>query len=44
MPASALRVGCMTCQHFSYGVDQHCDTLLGCTIRQKQLAQGDHLT
>ena len=35
---------CMTCQHFSYGVDRHCHTLLGCNLRQKQLAQGDHLT
>ena len=26
---------CMTCQHFTYGVDQHCHTLLGCTLRQK---------
>ena len=35
---------CMTCQHFSYGVDQHCRTLLGCNMRQRQLVQGDHLT
>ena len=35
---------CMTCQHFTYGVDQHCHTLLGCTLRQKQLQQGQHLT
>ena len=34
---------CMTCQHFAYGVDQHCYTLLGCTLRQKQLQQGQHL-
>ena len=34
---------CMTCQHFTYGVDQHCHTLLGCTLRQKQLQQGQHL-
>ena len=34
---------CMTCQHFTYGVDQHCHTLLGCTLRQKQLQQGEHL-
>jgi len=33
----------MTCQHFCYGVDQHCHTLLGCNARQKQLQQGDHL-
>tara|TARA_Y200000002_G_scaffold362197_1_gene349027 strand:+ start:2873 stop:3040 length:168 start_codon:yes stop_codon:yes gene_type:complete len=24
-------VVCITCQHFTYGVDQHCHTLLGCT-------------
>ena len=34
---------CMACQHFTYGVDQHCHTLLGCTLRQKQLQQGQHL-
>ena len=34
---------CMTCQHFCYGVDQHCHTLLGCNARQQQLQQGDHL-
>ena len=35
---------CMTCQHFAYGVDTHCRTLVGCNLRQKQLKQGDHLT
>ena len=35
---------CITCQHFAYGVDQHCRTILGCNARQKQLPQGDHLT
>jgi len=34
---------CLTCQHFCYGVDQHCHTLLGCNARQQQLQQGDHL-
>ena len=24
-------VVCITCQHLTYGVDQHCHTLLGCT-------------
>ena len=24
-------VVCMTCQHFTYGVDQHCHTMVGCT-------------
>ena len=34
---------CITCQHFSYGVDAHCHTLLACNLRQKQLQQGQHL-
>ena len=33
----------MTCQHFAYGVDQHCHTKVGCNLRQKQLQQGEHL-
>jgi hypothetical protein len=33
----------MTCQHFTYGVDEHCHTLVGCKLRQKQLKQGEHL-
>ena len=33
----------MTCQHFTYGVDQHCHTMVGCNLRQKQLQQGQHL-
>ncbi|QNI97973.1 hypothetical protein [Synechococcus sp. RS9902] len=36
-------VVCMTCQHFVYGVDQHCRTMVGCNLRQKQLQQGQHL-
>ena len=36
-------VVCMTCQHFTYGVDQHCHTMVGCSLRQKQLQQGEHL-
>ena len=36
-------VVCMTCQHFTYGVDQHCNTMLGCNLGQKQLQQGEHL-
>ena len=36
-------VVCMTCQHFAYGVDQHCHTVVGCNLRQRQLTQGDHL-
>ena len=34
----------MTCQHFAYGVDAHCHMLTGCSLRQKQLQQGEHLT
>ena len=34
---------CITCQHFTYGVDQHCHTLLGCNLRQQQLQRGEHL-
>ena len=30
-------------QHFTYGVDQHCHTMVGCNLRQKQLQQGQHL-
>ena len=33
----------MTCQHFTYGVDQPCHTMLGCNLRQKQLHYGQHL-
>ena len=36
-------VVCMTCQHFTYGVDQHCHSIVGCNLRQKQLQQGQHL-
>ena len=35
---------CITCQHFTYGLDQHCHTLLGCNLRRQQLQQGEHLT
>ena len=35
---------CMTCQHFAYGVDRHCHTLVGCNLRQRQLQQGEHIT
>ena len=33
----------MTCQHFAYGVDQHCHTLVGCNLRQQLQQQGEHL-
>ena len=33
----------MTCQHFTYGFDHQCYTMVGCKLRQKQLQQGEHL-
>ena len=36
-------VVCMTCQHFTYGVDKHCCWMVGCNLRQKQLHQDRHL-
>ena len=35
---------CMTCQHFSWGVDAHCHTLLRCSLRRGLLQHGEHLT
>ena len=43
VPFRGARV-CMTCQHFSWGVDGHCHTLLGCTLRRGLLQHGEHLT
>ena len=34
---------CKTCQHFAYGVDKRCHTMVGCNLRQKQLQQGEDL-
>ena len=31
---------CMTCQHFTHGVDAHCHTLVACRLRQQRLADG----
>ena len=42
VPFRGARV-CMTCQHFSWGVDGHCHTLLGCTLRRGLLKHGEHL-
>ena len=36
-------VVCMTCQHFTYGIDQHCHAMPACNLRQQQLQQGQHL-
>ena len=43
VPFRGARV-CMTCQHFTYGLDQNCHTLLGCKLRQGLLQHGEHLT
>lgn len=34
---------CITCQHFIYGLDGYCHTVLGCKLKRKQLQQGEHL-
>ena len=34
---------CITCQYFTYGVDMHCRTILGCKLKRQQLQQGQHL-
>ncbi len=34
---------CIICQHFTYGVDGQCRTILGCKLRRGQLQQGEHL-
>ena len=36
-------VVCIACQHFAYSVDRRIHTVLACNLRQRQLAQGDHL-
>ncbi len=33
----------MTCQHFPYGVDQLCQTMMSRKLRQQQLQQREHL-
>ena len=30
-------VFCMSCQHYTYNVDQHCHTMVGVNLRQNQL-------
>ena len=34
---------CITCQHFTYGVDPQCRTILGCKLKRQQLQQGEDL-
>ena len=35
---------CISCAWFTYGMDAHCHTLLGCTLRRGLLQHGEHLT
>ena len=41
---SFTSLACITCQHFSYGVDAHCQTLLACKLLRGRLQDGEHLT
>ena len=36
-------MACVTCQHFTYGADQHCRTTVGYNLTRKQPQQGQHL-
>ena len=35
---------CISCAWFTYGIDAHCHTCVGCALMEKQLEQGQHLT
>ena len=35
---------CVSCAWFTYGMDGHCHTVVGCALQQAQLQQGQHLT
>ena len=35
---------CISCAWFTYGMDAHCHTCVGCALMEKQLEQGQHLT
>ena len=35
---------CISCAWFTYGMDAHCHTCVGCALMQAQLEQGQHLT
>ena len=35
---------CMSCAWFTYGIDAHCHTCVGCALMEALLEQGQHLT
>ena len=35
---------CISCAWFTYGIDAHCHTCVGCALMQALLEQGQHLT
>ena len=35
---------CISCAWFTYGMDGHCHTVVGCALQEVQLQQGQHLT
>ena len=35
---------CVSCAWFTYGMNAHCQTCVGCALMEKQLEQGQHLT
>ena len=35
---------CMSCAWFTYGLDAHCHTCVGCALMEALLEQGQHLT
>ena len=35
---------CVSCAWFTYGMNAHCHTCVGCALMEKQLEQGQHLT
>ncbi len=41
---SCTAEACISCAWFTYGMDAHCRTCVGCALMQAQLEQGKHLT
>ena len=35
---------CISCAWFTYGIDAHCHTCVGCALMQALLEKGQHLT
>ena len=35
---------CISCAWFTYGMDGHCHTVVGCALQEAQLQRGQHLT